>query len=126
MFPRTQERIQKASEMISQGKGKSVVCKWLMDTYGLQMNTAMKYWMAACRMLIPDDMDEYRANLIQTNIERLEIIIDECMSDKARYKEAREAIAELNRMLIPAQQRAQFTAKMNPQDNTSEITISFE
>ena len=93
-------KVLKISEKIGKGMSKTSLIKWIEKEYNLGHTQAYKYYNAAITYLMPDDVDEYKKQLIQTNIERLETIIEETMKAKgASYINAIQAIKELNKML---------------------------
>lgn len=96
----TIERVIRVSEKISEGKSRQSIQKWIMDSYEISARSARSYYAAAIRYLMPDDMEEYKMELIQANIERLEAIIEDTMKTKGvAYTNAIQAIKELNKML---------------------------
>ncbi len=97
-FPATVARVEEAAKMISKGKGRAEVIEYIQNKYGLEYDTARKYFVSACHFLIPDDQEGFRESLIKQNIERLEKIITDAMAAK-NYKAAREAIDTLNKTL---------------------------
>ncbi len=122
----TMSKIEICAEKLSKGATKNEIINYLKNTWGLTTNGASEYYYAACRYLRPKDPEKYREALIQNNITRLERIIDECMqSDKNAkgLKVAREAIAELNKMLGITGNNV--TIKQNQEEKTQEIQINF-
>ena len=97
-FPATVVKVEEAAKMISKGKGRAEVIEHLQKKYDMSYETARKYFVSACHFLIPDDQGEFRQSLIKQNMERLEKIINDSIEEK-QYKTAREAIAEMNKML---------------------------
>ena len=75
--PETIRRVTEAAKMISEGKSQMTVVSHFMDTYGLEVDQAKNYWQAGARFLCPEDPDEYKKSLIETNIRRLEKIVEE-------------------------------------------------
>lgn len=97
-FPATVVKVEEAAKMISKGKGRAEVIEHLQKKYDMTYENARKYFISACHFLIPDDQGEFRQSLIKQNMERLEKIINDSIEEK-QYKVAREAIAEMNKML---------------------------
>ena len=126
--PQTIMRVDEIAQMISNGKSRQTCQQWIKDTYGVQDRQARAYYSAALRLLIPDDSkyDEYRKALIQANIDRLEKIIEVCIesNDANMLSQARQCVAELNKMLGVTSQN---TVMINKNDEGDEqIIISFD
>lgn len=126
--PQTIMRVDEIAQMISNGKSRQTCQQWIKDTYGVQDRQARAYYNAALRLLIPDDSkyDEYRKALIQANIDRLEKIIEVCIesNDANMLSQARQCVAELNKMLGVTSQN---TVMINKNDEGDEqIIISFD
>lgn len=97
-YPATVAKVEEAAKMVSKGKGRAEIIEYLQKKYDMSYETARKYFISACHFLIPDDQGEFRQSLIKQNMERLEKIINDSLEEK-QYKTAREAIAEINKML---------------------------
>lgn len=97
-FPATVAKVEETAKMVSKGKGRAEIIDYLQKKYDMSYETARKYFVSACHFLIPDDQGEFRQSLIKQNMERLEKIINDSLEEK-QYKVAREAIAEMNKML---------------------------
>lgn len=102
----TERRVIDVANMISEGKSRKNVLKYIQENFELGERQAKRYYQAALNWLIPENLEEYRDGLIQANIERLETIIQEGIeksSDARRgadyLRAAKDAIAELNRIL---------------------------
>lgn len=121
--PATLARIERAAELIGKGKTKSEIIAIYQKDYNISYDQARRYYICGCRYLIPDDQEGYRRALIQSNVERLEKIIDECMKDNANLRVAKEAISELNRMLGLG--GGGVTIKNDNENKTQEITVNF-
>lgn len=126
--PQTIMRVDEVAQMISNGKSRQTCQQWIKDTYGVQDRQARAYYSAALRLLIPDEdkYDEYRKALIQANIDRLEKIIEVCIesNDANMLSQARQCVAELNKMLGVTSQN---TVMINKNDEGDEqIIISFD
>lgn len=126
--PQTIMRVDEVAQMISNGKSRQTCQQWIKDTYGVQDRQARAYYNAALRLLIPDEskFDKYRKALIQANIDRLEKIIEVCIesNDANMLSQARQCVAELNKMLGVTSQN---TVMINKNDEGDEqIIISFD
>lgn len=106
MTKQTEWRIMEIAKQISEGKSRKTCLEEIQNNYNVGYAQAKNYYNSALAWLIPDDLDQYQKGLVQANIERLETIIQEGISkrDDARrgsdyLRTAKEAIAELNRML---------------------------
>lgn len=118
--------IESAAAKLSKGATKKEVVQFLEENYKMTTNRATEYYYAACHYLRPKDPEKYREALIQNNISRLEKIIDECMEgtgNEKQLKVAREAIAELNKMLGISGNNV--TIRQNQEEKTQEIQINF-
>lgn len=121
--PATLARIERAAEMIGQGVTKGDIIATFQNDYSLSYDQARRYYICGCRYLIPDDQEGYRKAIIQHNVERLEKIIDEGMKDNANLRVAKEAIAELNKMLGLTGNN--IVIKNDAENKTQEVTINF-
>ena len=100
--PQTIERIISLAKMISEGMSRKNAQEWIMTHYDVSGRQARAYYSAALRYLIPDNEEEYKRGLIQSNIDRLETIIERTMAEgSADYKSAIAAIKEINRLVAP-------------------------
>lgn len=100
--PQTIMRIDEIAQMISDGKSRSTIQKYIKDNYGVKDAQARTYYRAALRVLIPDEdkYDEYRKALIQANIDRLEKMIEKNIDgNRDDMKLAKECISELNKLI---------------------------
>lgn len=98
--PETLKRIAEVTKKICEGGSRTSIFEWIKNQYGIGYRQSRKYYSAAIRFLIPEDMEEYRKELIQANIQRLETIIEDTMTTKGMaYTTAIQAIKELNKML---------------------------
>ena len=124
--PLTIMKVEEAAKMISKGKSKNEIIEHLQDKYQLSYDQSRRYWIAGCHFLIPEDQSEFKQALINNNIERLEKIITDSMNDK-QYKVAREAIAELNKMMgITGNGGVSVAVRNNPDENTQEFIIKID
>lgn len=106
LTPETELRVIEVARLICEGKSKQTCLDYIQSSQGVGIVTAKAYYNAALRWLVPDDLDEYKMGLIQANVERLEKIIEYGISKQNDSKRgadylrtAKDAIAELNRML---------------------------
>ena len=98
----TIERVTNLAKMLSEGMSRKNAQEWIMTHYDVSARQARAYYSAALRYLIPDNEEEYKRGLIQTNINRLETIIERTMAEgSADYKSAIAAIKEINRLVAP-------------------------
>lgn len=110
--PQTIERITALAKMISEGMSRKNVQEWIMAHYDVSARQARAYYSAALRYLIPDNEEEYKRGLIQSNIERLETIIERTMAEgSANYKSAIAAIKEINRLVAPNENSIEVATK---------------
>ena len=110
--PQTIERITALAKMISEGMSRKNVQEWIMAHYDVSARQARAYYSAALRYLIPDNEEEYKRGLIQSNIERLETIIERTMAEgSADYKSAIAAIKEINRLVAPNENSIEVATK---------------
>lgn len=98
--PQTVMRVQNLAKMISQGKSRETIQNFVMENYNVGQRQAINYYSAAVRYLLPENEEEYRKGLIQTNIERLENIAETCIENN-NYKDAIAAIKEINNIVNP-------------------------
>ena len=110
--PQTIERIISLAKMISEGMSRKSTQEWIMANYDVSARQARAYYSAALRYLIPDNEEEYKRGLIQTNINRLETIIERTMAEgTADYKSAIAAIKEINRLVAPNENSIEVATK---------------
>lgn len=116
-------RILELAKMLSKGKSRQTVIDYAMSTYQINETQAKRYYSAATKYLLPEDMDEFRKGLIQANMERLEHIIEKCM-EQGQWKVAREAIDSLNKM-FGVTGGVQVGIQTDNENNTQQIVIKF-
>ena len=110
--PQTIERVTNLAKMISEGMSRKNVQEWIMTHYDVSARQARAYYSAALRYLIPDNEEEYKRGLIQSNIDRLETIIERTMAEgSADYKSAIAAIKEINRLVAPNENSIEVATK---------------
>lgn len=122
-YPATVVKVEEAAKMISKGKGRAEIIEHLQKKYDMSYENARKYFVSACHFLIPDDQGEFRQGLIKQNMERLEKIVTDSMNDK-QYKIAREAIAELNKMMGVTGGQS-VTINQDPESGQQQIIVNF-
>ena len=123
--PETIYKIQQAAKMISEGCSRATVTQRMMEQFNISLSTANDYYKDAVKVLIPEDEDEWRKNLIKTNATRLETIY-ECAMRDGDWKAAREAIAELNKMSGLSNSGLQIGLQTDKQNDTQQIIIKFD
>jgi hypothetical protein len=116
-------RVIEIAKMLSKGKSRQSVIDYAMSTYQINETQAKRYYSAATKYLLPEDMDEFRKGLIQANMERLEHIIEKCM-EQGQWKVAREAIDSLNKM-FGVTGGVQVGIQTDNENNTQQIVIKF-
>lgn len=110
--PKTIDRIISLAKMISEGMSRKSAQEWIMTNYEVGDRQARAYYSAALRYLIPDNEEEYKRGLIQSNIDRLETIIERTMAEgSADYKSAIAAIKEINRLVAPNENSIEVATK---------------
>lgn len=121
--PATVLKLEEAIKLITDGKSRETVTQYFIDKYGYSRDQAYRYYLAATRMLVPEDMDEYKRTMIQANIERLEKIIEMGMETN-NLKAAKEAIAELNKM-FQVTSGPMVAIRNDDENKTQEVLIKF-
>ena len=110
--PQTIERVTNLAKMLSEGMSRKNAQEWIMTHYDVSGRQARAYYNAALRYLIPDNEEEYKRGLIQSNIDRLETIIERTMAEgSADYKSAIAAIKEINRLVAPNENSIEVATK---------------
>lgn len=96
----TERRVFEIVDMIVKGKSETSCLKHLQERYNIGVNTAYNYYLSAVKFLMPKDVDEYKEKMLAKNIKRLETIIEKTM-DKENYRDAIQALKEINRIVCP-------------------------
>lgn len=110
--PQTIERVTTLARKLSKGMSRKSAQEWIMTHYDVSARQARAYYSAALRYLIPDNEEEYKRGLIQSNIDRLETIIERTMAEgSADYKSAIAAIKEINRLVAPNENSIEVATK---------------
>jgi glycyl-tRNA synthetase beta subunit len=115
----TERRVFEVADMIVAGKTKETCIKHLMQTYKISNNIASQYYQASCEYLMPKDIDKHRKQLIEKNLIRLERIVEKTM-DRENYRDAINAIKEINRCINPNSNTVEVATK----DTAFKITFS--
>lgn len=123
--PQTILKIQQAAKMIADGCSRATVTERMREQFGISQSTANDYYSEAVKVLIPEDEDEWRKGLIKTNATRLERIY-ECAMRDGDWKNAREALAELNKMSGLHSGGVQIGVQTDKQNDTQQIIIKFD
>lgn len=116
-------RVLELAKMLAKGKSRQSIMEYAMTHYDINEAQAKRYYAAAARYLIPEDLDEFKKGLIQANMERLETIIEECMA-RGQYKVARDAIDSLNKM-FGVTGGVQVGIQTDNENNTQQVVIKF-
>lgn len=98
--PETERRVFEVADMVVKGKTKQTCITHLREKYNITDRIANAYYNASIEYLMPKDVDKHRNQLIEKNLIRLEKIIEKTM-DKENYKDAINAIKEINRCINP-------------------------
>ncbi len=105
--PETERRVFEVADMIVKGKTRQTCIAHLREKYNISPKIADTYYCASIEYLMPKDVDKHRNQLIEKNLIRLEKIIEKTM-DRENYRDAINAIKEINRVI-------------NPNNNTVEV-----
>lgn len=119
--PQTIARVEQVAKMIAEGQSRPSIQSFIRENYGVGDRQARCYYSAAVKYMMPDDEEEYRNELIQTNLARLETIVERTLADED-YKNAISAIKEINNVIQPS--KNQITIAKN--DDAEIIQISFD
>ena len=122
--PNVENRVIMLAKEITKGMSRTRAIEYAMEHFEVAESQAKKYYNAAMRYLLPEDVEEYRKNLFQANMDRLEGIIDKCM-EQGQYKLATEAINALNKML-GLNNGLQIGIATDKQNDTQQIVIKFD
>ena len=96
----TEKRVFELVDMIVKGKSQESCLNYIVEKYGIKRKNAEYYYRSAIDVLIPKNMDEYKAEVIAKNFKRLETIIEKTM-DRENYRDAIQALKEINRIVCP-------------------------
>lgn len=123
--PATVLKIQEAAKMLAKGKSRATIIEHLMTTYGMAAKTASDYYDSATRFLLPDDESKFKESLIKANATRLETIYERAMENND-FKNAREAVAELNKMLGVGKEGITVGINTDKEADTQQVVIRFD
>lgn len=117
----TEAKVIMLAKEIANGMSRQGAMEYAKTHFHIGPDQAYNYYQAAMRYLVPENVEEYRANLAQANIDRLEHIIEKAMENQ-QWKIAREAIDSLNKML-GINGNIQVGLKTDPDSKTTEFII---
>lgn len=123
VYPETEVYILQIADMICKGKTKEACLDYIREAKDISLPQAKQYYDAAIRSLVPDDMDDYKKQMMAKNFKRLEKIVEKGMTDDRDLKLAKEAIAEINRMLMGGGNKVVVNKN---QEGDEQIIISFD
>lgn len=118
-----QARIATVADGIAKGWTRDTVFRYCMDTWGLSVTQASRYYYAGVRYLVPDD-PEYRQSLIDKNIARLEQMIEEAMNEGDK-KVANDLIKTLQQIVQPSTTKVAM-GQFQPDGSNMTIEITFD
>lgn len=97
--PETFRRLDEGITLVAvSGYTKQDYVKYLMDKYGITVRSANSYYSEVLKALRPENMDEYREDMIHKNFERLEALYKKAV-DSNNLKVANEIMRTINAML---------------------------
>lgn len=123
--PATVLKIQRAAKWLAEGKSRATIIERLMDEYQITAKTASVYYADAIRFLLPEEESEYKNELIKANITRLETIYERAMAT-GDYKNAREAVQELNKMAGVSKEGVSIGINTDKTNDTQQVVIRFD
>lgn len=123
--PATVLKIQQAAKWLAEGKSRATIIERLMDEYQITAKTASVYYADAIRFLLPEEESEYKNELIKANITRLETIYERAMAS-GDYKNAREAVQELNKMAGVSKDGITVGINTDKANDTQQVVIRFD
>lgn len=113
------------SKFLSRGKSRQYVIDYAINHYDVNEAQAKRYYSAAVRYLVPEDAEEYRQGLIQANFDRLETIVERAM-EEGDWKNARETVAEINKMLGITKDGISVGIQTDKANDTQQVIIRFD
>lgn len=125
LTPATIMRLQDVATQLSEGKSRATIIKYLQDKYEIAYDTAKDYYQDGVKYLLPEDENEYRQELIQVNIERLELIYQRAV-EEGDWKNAKEAVAELNKIAGAGREGISVGINTDKQNDTQQVIIHFD
>lgn len=123
--PETIQKIQQAAKWIAQGKSRATVKEMLSQKYDIALTTANDYYNEAIKALIPENEEEYLQNLIKVNMTRLETIYERAL-EAGDYKNAKDAVAELNKMAGVSRDGVAVAINTDKTNDTQQVIIRFD
>ena len=123
--PATILKIQQAAKWLAEGKSRATIKQMLVDKYGMAYSTTDAYYNEAVKALLPEDEEEYLRNLRKANATRLETIYERAMAD-GDYKNAKDAIAELNKMSGIGREGITVGINTDKANDTQQVIIKFD
>lgn len=108
--PESEKRVFEVADMIVAGKTRETCIKHLTETYNISNRIADDYYIASIEYLMPKDVDKHRKQLIEKNLKRLEKIVEKTM-DRDNYRDAINAIKEINRCIQPDKNTVEVATK---------------
>ena len=123
--PETFRRLDEGITLVAvSGYTKQDYVKYLMDKYGLSVRSANSYYSEVLKALRPENMEEYREDMIQKNFARLEALYKKAV-DSNNLKIANEIMRTINTMLGVGGNKVRIGQEQT--DGTKNvIEISFE
>lgn len=119
--PETERRVVELAKMIIEGNSRETVQSYAREHFKVGDRQVRAYYNAAVKYLTPADDEKFRKELINSNLARLETIVERCMKGND-YKNAIAAIKEINSVVNPNKNEI----KIGKQGDTEIIQISFD
>lgn len=119
------EKVNEISKLLAQGKSKQYVIDYAVEHFCVGLPQARRYYSSAVKNLMPKNPEKYREGLIQTNFNRLETIVERAM-EEGDWKNAREAIAEMNKMCGLTNGGFQIGIATDKANDTQQVIIKFD
>lgn len=117
----------KVMNLITQGKSRKDIIQKLQDEEGLAYKSAVALYYGALRDVIPDPeyFEDYKKSVVQSNIDRLEKIIDSSIDGNAGDKNAAIKAIDVMNKLVGAYGDGQVNIARNDKgDEVIQITFS--
>lgn len=116
----------KVMTLITQGKSRKYILEKLQEEEGLAYKSAVALYHGALRDVIPDPeyFEDYKKAIVQTNIDRLERIIDSSIEGNAGDKNAAIKAIDVMNKLVGAYGENQVNIARNDKGDEV-IQISF-
>lgn len=97
--PETFRRLDEGITLVAvSGYTKQDYVKFLMDKYGISVRSANAYYSEVLKALRPENMEQYREDMIHKNFERLEALYKKAV-ERNDIKNANEIMRTINNML---------------------------